>query len=123
MNVNGYNCVTANSLPGQDPLAKVVRTELGRRRSLGDEQCFIISLRANRGRRSGWTIEFQSQGMVTWINNRLGIIGGDWQTARRAIAIIKKDRHYGGIMLHSAALEPDNHEGEVTEFDETLVFK
>ena len=91
--------------------------------SLGDEQCFIIPLRANQGRKSGWTIEFRSQGMVTWTNNRLGILSGDWQTARWTGAIIKKDQHHEGTMLHSAALEPIKYESETTEVNERLALK
>ena len=61
-----------------------------RKRSLGDEQCFIIPMAANRGGKSGWTVKIQSQSTVTWTVDRLGTISGNWHTARRTIAIMKR---------------------------------
>jgi hypothetical protein len=102
-NVTGYKRVTSHLLPGQDPLAKAMRTELGRKRSLGDKQCLIIPMAANRGTKSGWTIEIQSRAMITWTDDRLGIISGNWQTARRTVSIMKKDQHHGGTPMKKGA--------------------
>jgi hypothetical protein len=70
-----YKSVTSPSIPGQDPLAKVTRMELGRKRSLDDDQCFVIPLGARQEeKRSGWTMEIRQGGGISLIVDRLGAL-------------------------------------------------
>ena len=98
-----------------------IRTEVGEERSLGDKQCFITPLYSDRGRRSGRAMKIQSKSMVTWMDNRLGLISGDWQTARRTIAILQNDQHDRAIKLHSGALVPNDYESQIIEVHKTPV--
>ena len=86
-----YKPVTVHSLPGQDSFAKAVRSELGRQRSLDDQQCFITPSYANWGKKSDWTLQICRKGLVECTNTWWGRIRGDWQTLRRTIPIIESE--------------------------------
>ena len=83
---NGSDCIASHVLPGQYPLAKATRSELGRKRLLGDEQCFIIPLCADPGGKSEWSMEIRPQGGVTWSFDR-GIVTSPWRSAKSTMAI------------------------------------
>lgn len=54
--MSSYDCIAPHAVAGQYPLAAATRTELGRERWLGDEQCFIIPLCDDPGGKSGWSM-------------------------------------------------------------------
>ncbi|KIV98751.1 hypothetical protein, variant [Verruconis gallopava] len=91
---NGYDCIASHVLPGQYPLAKATRSELGRKRLLGDEQCFIIPLCADPGGKSVWSMEIRPKGGVMWSFDG-GTVTSPWRSAKSIMAIFLQSRNGG----------------------------
>jgi hypothetical protein len=116
--IDGYNLVMSHLLPGQDPLARAMRTELGGERSLCDKQCFVIPPDHKGKRNSEWAMTIQSAGMVTWRDSHWGLISSNWQSLKQMIAIVQKDRNCGVNTVCTKAFGLNNRKLEIMDIIE-----
>lgn len=65
--------------------------------------------------------ENSAESVVMWMDNRLGLISDDWQTARWTTAMLQKDQHDRAVKLHSGVLVLNDYQSEIMEVHETLV--